>query len=92
MSFGTTDAQVTYQMSNVRLQASRGRANSLHQSQSTPGTTSSPSPHSPSFQLNPRSSSLQMHRSRCPRLRSRLGFTLVAAGLRLLPEGTHPHV
>jgi hypothetical protein len=90
MSFGTTDAQVSYQMSNVRLQASRCRAISPHQSQTTPNA-SSPSPHSPGSRPNPRSAALQVHQSRCPRLRSRVGFTLVAAGLRLLPEGTHPH-
>jgi hypothetical protein len=74
MSFGMIDTEVRQQMHEVRRQSARGRAPEPALSGGSPGT------HSPGAAVQ------QDRRSRSG-LRSRIGFTLVETGLRLLTSG-----
>ena len=77
MSFAMTDAQVRDHMRDVQHQAARCRGRSPRPGQ-LHDATGQPDPGCPSapFQL--------------PRLRSRVGFRLIEAGLYLLADGPQP--
>ena len=79
MSFGMIDTEVQQQMHEVGRQMARGRA--PHQAQPVP-PAGAPRPHRPAVAAG-------WERRRRPGLRSRIGFTLVETGLRLLASGQH---
>jgi hypothetical protein len=78
MSFAMTDAQVRDHMRDVRDQVARCRGRSPQPDQLR-GATGRPDPRHSSARL--------VH---LPRLRSRVGFRLVEAGLHLLADGPQP--
>lgn len=78
MSFAMTDARVRDHISDVRQQNARCRGRSPQPGQ-VHGATGRPDPRRPSARL-----------FQPPRLRSRVGFRLVEAGLHLLADGPQP--
>jgi hypothetical protein len=78
MSFAMTDAQVRDHMRDVQDQVARCRGRSPQPSQ-VHDSTGRPDPRHPSARL------IQL-----PRLRSRVGFRLIEAGLHLLADGPQP--
>ena len=80
MSFGMISTEVQHRMREVRRQAARGRA---PQPGRPASATGSPRAHAPAMTAR--------RPARRPRLRSRIGFTLVETGLRLLTSGPQAH-
>lgn len=89
MSFGMIGTEVEHQMREVRRQAARGRAphpgrvRASHPARQAP-VAGAPRAHSPAM-------AARHGRRRRPGLRSRIGFTLVETGLRLLASGQQAH-
>jgi hypothetical protein len=81
-SFGLTDEHTSYQMHCVQDQVTRCRPVRSPRPAGSPRPVRSARAHAADGH-SPRQGYL-------PRLRSRVGFTLVEAGLRLLPEGPQP--
>ncbi len=81
MSFGMIDTEVQHRMLDVRRQAAQGRA-----AQPARPVSAASAPRAPRPALAARRD--QRHR---PGLRSRIGFTLVETGLRLLASGQQAH-
>lgn len=77
MSFGMIDTEVQHRMSEVRRQAARGRA----------PRPPRPAPAVRPLRGCPPAVAARQDRRRPSGLRSRIGFTLVETGLRLLASG-----
>lgn len=83
MSFGMIDTEVRQQMGEVRRQVTRGRMVRPAQPASEAGASPMDRP--------AEATAARWDRRRRPALRSRIGFTLVETGLRLLTSGQQAH-
>lgn len=88
MSFGMINTEVKQQMREVRRQAARGRAR--HAARPAQDGDSSPA-HAQAVARPPEAVAVRTYQRRRPGLRSRIGFTLVETGLRLLSSEQQAH-